>query len=180
MTTSFAEVAELYHTLSQEIKEKHPILKDWNIKWNSRLKTVMGRAVLSKGTKSIELSIEVVRLNINTPHFLQRIKETILHEWAHALDWEHHKGWGHGPTWRMWMVTLGIKPERCFDASSWLVRFNKMKYAIRHDSGRVFKYFRDMPTDIQKMGAKAWATARGLTTNQLSLIHLNDGWSREL
>jgi len=179
--TSFAEVAELYENLSLEIKQKHPCLKDWNVKWNNRLRNVMGRAVRKgDGRKYIELSTEIVRLNINAPNFLGKIRETILHEWAHALDWEKNKCWGHGPTWRLWMVFLGIRPERCFDGKLWLVKPNKCEYAIRHDNGKIYNYYPKHPTETQIAGAKIWANGLRVPINQLSLINLQHGWSRAL
>lgn len=141
----------------------------------------MGRAIRKgNGTKYIELSAEIVRLNLNAPNFLDKIKDTILHEWAHALDWENHKGWGHGPTWRLWMATLGRPPERCFDSKLWLVKPNKCSYAIRHDNGKVYNYYQKLPTEDQIKAAKIWAHAQKLPTDQLGLINLDYGWTRQL
>lgn len=139
----------------------------------------MGRAVRkSDGRKYIELSTEIIRLNLNAPNFLQRIRETILHEWAHALDWEVSKNWGHGSTWRMWMIKLGLSPDRCFDPKMWLVRPNKCEYAIRHDNGRIYNYYQKFPTETQIVAAKTWANALRVPINQLSVINLEAGWSR--
>ena len=99
----------------------------------------MGRA--SARGKYIELSSHLVHINRNTPDFITRIKETILHEWAHALDWEYDKGWGHGATWKKWMRRLGIQPERCFSSTRWLCALNKAHYAIRNGrTGNVMFY----------------------------------------
>ena len=58
------------------------------------------------GPKTITLS--KFRVLANT---LERTKEVILHEIAHALC---PQGAGHGPIWKQRMVSMGLKPERCF------------------------------------------------------------------
>jgi hypothetical protein len=96
MTNMIAEVNTLFKDISAQIKLQYPILEGWEIKWNKRLRTVMGRAWRSNNgkTKRIELSTHIIHINKNSPNFLQKAKETILHEWAHALDWEVDKCWG--------------------------------------------------------------------------------------
>lgn len=179
--TTFAQVSALYHQVSEEIKQKYPCLSKWEFRWNYRLRNAMGRAIRKgNGVKYIELSVEIIQLNLNAPNFLDKIRDTILHEWAHALDWENHKGWGHGPTWRLWMASLGRPPERCFDSHDWLVKPNKCEYAIRHDSGKVQAYYQSLPSSAQIQAAKTWAFARRLPIEQLSLINLNHGWSRAI
>lgn len=177
--TTFAEVSSLYHQVSEEIKQKYPCLSKWGFQWNHRLRNAMGRAVRkANGKKYIELSVQIIELNLNAPNFLDKIKDTILHEWAHALDWEKCKGWGHGSTWKLWMATLGRPANMHFDSKLWLIKPNKYKYAIRHDNGRIFQYFRNGPTDDQVKAAKTWATALRLSKDELSLISLCHGWSR--
>lgn len=179
--TTFPQVSALYHQISSEIKQKHPSLFKWEIRWNDRLTSCMGRAVRkTNGEKYIELSTKIVQLNLNAPNFLEKIRDTILHEWAHALDWEKSKQWGHGPTWRMWMATLGRPAVRCFDSKLWMVKPNKCKYAIRHDNGRVYKYYQNYPTQDQIDNAKTWTKVIRVPTDQLSLISLDHGWSRQL
>lgn len=136
------QVENLAKEITSQLKQKYPILKDWNFRWNDRLRTVMGRATRShSGKKYIEISSHLVKINRNTPDFMARIKETILHEWAHALDWEFDKGWAHGATWKKWMLTLGIAPERCFDSSRWLCVLKGTTYAIRNGrTGKVLFY----------------------------------------
>jgi predicted SprT family Zn-dependent metalloprotease len=43
------------------------------------------------------------------------VRDTILHEAAHALAWEHDRVTGHGPAWKQWCAVTGAKPRRCFD-----------------------------------------------------------------
>lgn len=133
------QVENLCNEITSELKDQYPAIRAWTFKWNDRLRTVMGRA--SARDKYIELSSHLVRINRNTPDFITRIKETILHEWAHALDWEYDEGWGHGATWKKWMRRLGIQPERCFSSTRWLCALNKAHYAIRNGrTGNVMFY----------------------------------------
>lgn len=181
---TFTQVCELYGNLSDEIKQKYPSVSEWGVRWNSRLGTCMGRAVIKKSTdeKYIELSTKIVQLNLNTPNFLSKIRDTILHEWAHALDWEKSKGWGHGPSWKKWMTTLGIPAERCYDSYDWLCKPNGKKYAIRHESGRVMSYLRSCPTPTQIDIFKRELTNITKTnlTHTLELVNLEHGWRRPL
>lgn len=41
------------------------------------------------------------------------VKDTILHEIAHALAWEAHgrAAWNHGPLWKAWAVKVGARPH---------------------------------------------------------------------
>lgn len=151
-----ADINTIYQTISKEVKQKFPVLSSWGIRWNMRLTTAMGRAI-KLPSKYIELSSRIVNLNLETPLFESRIKETILHEWAHALDWECDKGWGHGPTWKSWMQKLGLDPERCYDSTRWLCIPNKMNYAIRnYHNGKVYCYTEKDPDDSLKSRAVEW------------------------
>lgn len=43
-----------------------------------------------------------------------RLRSTLVHEYAHLLAYERHgqKAVGHGPPWKQAMLDLGAKPER--------------------------------------------------------------------
>lgn len=56
--------------------------------------------------KRISLSRYLVRLNLS-----ERVKNTILHEIAHALV---GKGEGHGYMWRTMAVKIGCSGQRCY------------------------------------------------------------------
>jgi len=145
----------------------------------------MGRAVRKNNNtiKYIELSTRIVALNLRTPDFLNKIKQTIIHEWCHALDWEHDQQWGHGPTWRNWMMRFNLVPERCFDSSLWLVPRRGADYVIRNNTtGRVFKYFGYKPKDKDLTDAEAWHRIRLMRPvhEDLELIHLHSGMSQIL
>ena len=182
--TTFNEVANLYKTVSEQVKQKHSCLQSWEITFNSRIKNCMGRAVRgSDGTKKIELSTKIIALNLNTPNFLDKIKQTIIHEWSHALDWELYKGWGHGSSWRKCMMSFGLVPERCFDANLWLVQPNKTQYVIRNNTtGRVWKYLDKYPDANALTKAHHWHRFMLMRPahEDLELIHLESGKSKIL
>ena len=78
-------------------------LTQWSFKYD---KTTNGYGMCRYRTKQITLS--KFRVLANT---LDRTREVILHEIAHALC---PRGAGHGPIWKNKMVSMGLKPERCF------------------------------------------------------------------
>ena len=69
-------------------------LADWQFGWD-RAKRRLGVCRLLE--KSITISIHFVRANLETPH---EIRDTILHEIAHALAWTRHGERTHGPRWK--------------------------------------------------------------------------------
>lgn len=86
-------------------------LQDWNFAWNRR-KRSLGLCRYSE--KRIELSLYFVQGNGEGP-----VRETILHEIAHALAGEDA---GHGPAWKAVCVQIGCKPERCDNGTAVMPR----------------------------------------------------------
>lgn len=175
--TTFAQIAKLYNSLSQEIKQKYPQLKDWGYTWNDALTNSMGRCVLRRGKKYIELSTQIVALNLQIDDFLKKIEETIIHEWAHALEYEEKKVLSHSPCWRKWMLELGKIPERCYDGTLWLMRPRGAFYAIRNTTtGRVFKYYNYKPSGEDVTKAHHWHRVQLLRPvhEDIALVNLNN------
>lgn len=80
-------------------------LHDWRFQFNRRKKT-MGLCVYTRRT--IELSIYYVERNP-----IEEIRDTILHEIAHALVGHEH---GHDLVWQRKCIEIGARPERCGEA----------------------------------------------------------------
>lgn len=81
--------------------------------WQFRMNTNVRRAGVCKyphGTAPgrIELSCHYVESNQES-----EIRDTILHEIAHALVGPGH---GHGAVWKAKCIEIGARPERCYGA----------------------------------------------------------------
>lgn len=76
--------------------------------------------------KSITISIHFVRANLETPH---EIRDTILHEIAHALAWTRHGERTHGPRWKQICREIGAVP--CASAKPDAIRVTTYKYLLR-------------------------------------------------
>ena len=72
---TFAEINELYQSMSKDFIKRNPVLEDWIFTWNPRLNTTMGRMCVNRreNKKWIELSIKVVELNLTAPNFLDTV-----------------------------------------------------------------------------------------------------------
>lgn len=77
-------------------------LAEWKFGWNRR-KRALG--LCRYHLKRIELSVHFVVANGE-----EEIRETILHEIAHALAGQKA---GHGAAWKAVCRRIGCKPERC-------------------------------------------------------------------
>lgn len=106
-------------------------------------------ATLGKCWKShrIELSYNFARGCFSTDR--ERVIDTILHEFAHALAWTssgyREEGWNHGRIWKKWCRHLGIPDE----TPRTLLRetpSTMFKYMLVHkDTREVFGRFRFRP-----------------------------------
>lgn len=91
--------------LALSLVSKH-LPSDWKFEWNNR-KAALGLCNYTK--KTIYLS----------KYFLGRVdheelKDTILHEIAHALAFIRYGHRGHGIKWKVCCVEIGAKPQRCY------------------------------------------------------------------
>lgn len=74
-----------------------------------------------------------------------QIRDTILHETAHALAWEHARHAGHGPLWKACCRALGATPRatvaQCRDFDP-----RPPRYRLQHrDTGEVFREYARRP-----------------------------------
>jgi len=91
--------------LAIELMARHG-LRDWTFGFNRRKQTL---GLCRYQAKGIELSIYFVDQNP-----IEEIRDTILHEIAHALVGINH---GHDAVWRAKAVEIGAKPQRCGQAA---------------------------------------------------------------
>lgn len=79
---------------------------DWKFAWNKR-RSALG--VCSYRKQVIGLSEYLIPFISD-----EEVKDTILHEIAHALSWIRYGEAGHGPAWKQVCLEIGAKPKRCF------------------------------------------------------------------
>jgi hypothetical protein len=139
--------------LTFSLMAKHNLLeKGWSFKWNNR-KRCWGLCSYAK--KEIQLSqvmfVETVKY--------EDVKNTILHEIAHALTPGHK----HGPVWRMKCREIGCSDDRTASyegkptfAYQWGIFYeNKLvKGYLRRPSDKVFRslptmYLRSAPAETK-------------------------------
>jgi predicted SprT family Zn-dependent metalloprotease len=90
--------------LALELLARHG-LHDWTFALNRRKRTL---GLCRYDARTVELSIHLV--DRNGP---EEIRDTILHEIAHALVGPGH---AHDAVWRAKAVEVGARPERCGQA----------------------------------------------------------------
>ncbi len=96
----------LTSNIAVELMQKHG-LQGWCFAFNKNLRRA-GVCFYPFGGKPgrIELSVHYVELNDE-----DEIRDTILHEIAHALVGLNH---GHDGVWKAKCVEIGARPERCY------------------------------------------------------------------
>lgn len=87
--------------LAEELMAKH-LPKRWTYKTNNRTSSL---GLCHHYDNRIEISTYTIKAGKDV------FVKTLMHEIAHALDWERHKEAGHGPTWRNIMRELGQPVE---------------------------------------------------------------------
>ena len=92
--------------------------KGWKFQFDTAVRTF---GYCHHGRKTVSLSKPLTELNDE-----QEVKDTILHEIAHALC---PRGAGHGDLWKQKCREIGAKPERCFSRRTVVVpEVTKYKY----------------------------------------------------
>ena len=91
--------------MALELMAKHG-LHGWSFRFN-RCKQTMGLCVYHR--KTIELSIYFVERD----NPVEEVRDTILHEIAHALVGPGH---GHDKVWKRKCIEIGARPQRCGQA----------------------------------------------------------------
>lgn len=108
--------------------------------WSAKLDDAKKRfGVCRMGPKEISISRPLVSLNSE-----EEVRDTILHEIAHALSWEIHKEpCGHDERWKEICRRIGARPDRCYDDE---VVQPELPWALCHaETGEVFSTFQRKP-----------------------------------
>lgn len=92
--------------LAKDLMLKHGIThKGWVFDWDLAMRRF---GFCSYREKKVSLSWELVKKNPE-----EQVKDTILHEIAHALVGPRH---GHDGVWRAMCTQIGATPERCYNS----------------------------------------------------------------
>ena len=154
---SFRDI-EIYARLKMDELGLH----DWKFGWD-RARRRLGVCRLLE--KSISISVHFVRANLEAPH---EIRDTILHEIAHALAWTRHGERTHGAQWKQICREIGAVP--CAAAKPDAIRVTTYKYLLRlKTTGEVVGKYHRRPAfakHLKRMALKG----RPDTLGQLELI----------
>lgn len=93
----------------RECQETHPLTNSIQAKLNDRMFRAFGRWIAKRKNNQVNHTIEIaskVFKNI-TPE----LKDTIIHEYAHAYAWEKYNDNGHGYYWKMVFTQMGGSGE---------------------------------------------------------------------
>ncbi len=93
--------------LTHVLMHQHGLSSEWVFRWQNKKRSL---GTCSYGCREIRLSKWYVELND-----MKDVKDTILHEIAHALAYERYgsKGVGHGRLWKSICRKIGAIPKSC-------------------------------------------------------------------
>jgi predicted SprT family Zn-dependent metalloprotease len=89
------------------------LIRKWDLdfEWSFELNNAKKRFGVCKCDKGI--------IGISKPlavrNDVEQVKDVILHEIAHALDWEERGDSDHSQHWKAWARKVGADPDRCYD-----------------------------------------------------------------
>lgn len=100
--------------ITKELMQQHGLIDNgWKFEW---LKHSLIAGQCNYTQKKIVLSLELTALNTES-----EVKDTIIHEIAHALT----PGDGHGKKWKEKCIELGCRPEQYFNDTQKVTSFSR-------------------------------------------------------
>lgn len=137
-------------------------LAGWQFGWD-RARRRLGVCRLRE--QCITLSIHFVCANLEVPH---EIRDTILHEIAHALAWTRHGDRTHGPLWKQICREIGAVPRAAARQDS--IRVTTYNYALRlKTTGEIVAHYHRRPAFARYLKRMA-LKGRPETLGQLELV----------
>ncbi len=119
--------------------------KGWAFTWNNSRRAIGSCKFQRLRHDSIFIHSRPVKLvkEIRLSRFMLGVisedeqRDTVLHEIAHALDFEQRGTSAHDDTWKWWAVKVGAKPEPCkrMDANERAAIIKRSKYTLRCPNG---------------------------------------------
>lgn len=125
-----------YEAFARQTMDKHGLV-DWELKFNKR-KSLCG--FCSGRKKVISLSIPYIDKHLGA--IGDDLRDTVLHEIAHALNCLAGTNDHHGPCWKKWCEKLGAFPK---------YRFRKPKYGLLYGKYDVVGEFHQLPLFADKL-----------------------------
>lgn len=109
--------------------------------WNGGLDNARRRfGVCRMSRKQISLSRHLCELNSDA-----EVRDTILHEIAHALAWERHGvNCGHDKRWQAICIEIGARPVACFDDD--VIQPTAPWVLVNRETGEVYRSYYKRPS----------------------------------
>lgn len=105
--------------------------------------------------KQISISRHLCELNSEA-----EVRDTILHEIAHALAWERHsENCGHDKRWKAICIEIGARPVACFDDE--VIQPKAPWVLVNRETGDVYRTYFKRPT---RDWSKVWLRGRKAET----------------
>ena len=115
--------------------------------------------------KHISLSRPLCELNDAA-----EVRDTVLHEIAHALAWERHgKNCGHDKRWKAICVEIGARPQACYDDG--VVQPTAPWALVHRETGEVFRTYLKRPS---RNWSAVWIRGRKADTHGKLEIRSNN------
>lgn len=100
--------------IAKELMQKHGLIYNgWKFDW---LKHSSIAGLCDYTNKKVVLSLELTALNTES-----EVKDTLIHEIAHALT----PGDGHGKRWKAKCIELGCRPEQYYNDTQKVTAFSR-------------------------------------------------------
>ncbi|MGB2453995.1 MAG: SprT-like domain-containing protein [Akkermansiaceae bacterium] len=131
------DLKEAFNLLQEEMGAHGLIDLGWIGKMDSAKKRF---GLCNMGSREISLSGPLTILNTD-----DEVRDTILHEIAHALAWELHKeNCGHDERWKAICGHIGARPDRTYDED---VVQPDFPWALYHvETGEIFATYQHKPS----------------------------------
>ena len=131
------DIKEAFDLLQQEMGAHGLIDLGWSGKMDDAKKRF---GLCQMNSKEISLSSPLAKLNSE-----DEVRDTILHEIAHALAWElYHENCGHDERWQAICRRIGARPERTYDDE---VVQPDLPWVLYHtETGEVFASYERKPS----------------------------------
>ncbi len=158
------DLAEANTLLKTEMQQHQLIERGWIGKFDNAKRRF---GVCRYGSKHKEISISQP-LTILNPE--SEVRDTILHEIAHALAWEEFgENCGHDERWKAICRRIGARPERCYDDEE-VISPDAPWVVCHRETGEIFSSYQRRP---KRDFSEVWIRGRKTETLGKLEVRLN-------